>query len=99
VYFLLHCEILNATFLDDRQGIPGEAGRKTAAAAVPAPCNRGLGGETRMTQAILTISSKNYSSWSMRGWLLCKMAQLDFVEDLRSSADPSTRANANDGVL
>lgn len=45
-----------------------------------------------MTQAILTISSKNYSSWSMRGWLLCKMAQLDFVEDLRSSADPSTRA-------
>lgn len=45
-----------------------------------------------MTRAMLTISSKNYSSWSMRGWLLCKMAQLDFVEDLRSSADPSTRA-------
>jgi glutathione S-transferase len=45
-----------------------------------------------MTQAMLTISSKNYSSWSMRGWLLCKMAQLDFVEDLRSSTDPSTRA-------
>lgn len=45
-----------------------------------------------MTQAMLTISSKNYSSWSMRGWLLCRMAQLDFVEDLRSSADPSTRA-------
>ncbi|MGE0154316.1 MAG: glutathione S-transferase family protein [Reyranellaceae bacterium] len=45
-----------------------------------------------MTQATLTISSKNYSSWSMRGWLLCKMAQLDFVEDVRSSSDPSTRA-------
>jgi len=45
-----------------------------------------------MTQATLTISSKNYSSWSMRGWLLCKMAQLDFVEDIRSSSDPSTRA-------
>lgn len=45
-----------------------------------------------MTQATLTISSKNYSSWSMRGWLLCKMAELDFVEDVRSSADPSTRA-------
>jgi hypothetical protein len=25
-------------------------------------------------QATLTISSKNYSSWSLRGWLLCRMA-------------------------
>ncbi len=33
-----------------------------------------------MAQASLTISSKNYSSWSLRGWLLCKMAGLDFVE-------------------
>ncbi|TIV12017.1 MAG: glutathione S-transferase, partial [Mesorhizobium sp.] len=23
------------------------------------------------TKATLTISSKNYSSWSLRGWLLC----------------------------
>lgn len=33
-----------------------------------------------MTEAILTISSKNYSSWSLRGWLLCKMAKLKFEE-------------------
>ncbi|HEY0274991.1 MAG TPA: glutathione S-transferase family protein [Paenirhodobacter sp.] len=33
-----------------------------------------------MTQATLTISSKNYSSWSLRGWLLCKMTGLSFVE-------------------
>ncbi|TPE52981.1 glutathione S-transferase [Amaricoccus solimangrovi] len=33
-----------------------------------------------MSDAILTISSKNYSSWSLRGWLLCKMAGLDFTE-------------------
>jgi glutathione S-transferase len=33
-----------------------------------------------MAQATLTISSKNYSSWSLRGWLLCRMAGLDFVE-------------------
>jgi hypothetical protein len=26
---------------------------------------------TVMAEAILTISSKNYSSWSLRGWLLC----------------------------
>lgn len=33
-----------------------------------------------MAQATLTISSKNYSSWSLRGWLLCKMSGLDFTE-------------------
>jgi len=43
-------------------------------------------------KATLTISSKNYSSWSLRGWLLCRMAGLDFEEVLLSSDDPSTRA-------
>lgn len=38
-----------------------------------------------MTAATLTISSKNYSSWSLRGWLLCKMAGLEFAE---ASVDP-----------
>lgn len=42
--------------------------------------------------ASLTISSKNYSSWALRGWLLCKLAKIDFVEDLQSFNDPSTRA-------
>ncbi|WP_319775589.1 glutathione S-transferase [Breoghania sp.] len=28
----------------------------------------------------LTISSKNYSSWSLRGWLLCRMAGVKFEE-------------------
>jgi glutathione S-transferase len=42
--------------------------------------------------AVLTISSKNYSSWSLRGWLLCRMAGLDFKEDLLSSDDASARA-------
>jgi glutathione S-transferase len=45
-----------------------------------------------MADTTLTISSKNYSSWSLRGWLLCKIAGLDFVEERRSSDDPSTRA-------
>ena len=45
-----------------------------------------------MSGAILTISSKNYSSWSLRGWLLCRMAGLDFKEELLSSDDPSARA-------
>jgi glutathione S-transferase len=45
-----------------------------------------------MAKAKLTISSKNYGSWSLRGWLLCKLAGLDFEEDAIPSDDPSTRA-------
>jgi glutathione S-transferase len=45
-----------------------------------------------MATAVLTISSKNYSSWSLRGWLLCKMAGLEFEEEVMPSDDPSTRA-------
>jgi glutathione S-transferase len=45
-----------------------------------------------MTEAILTISSKNYSSWSLRGWLLCRMAGLKFVEEVVPVDDPSNRA-------
>src|SRR5271166_3043238 len=42
--------------------------------------------------ATLTIASKNYGSWSLRGWLLCKMAGLEFDEEQAKSDDPSTRA-------
>jgi glutathione S-transferase len=45
-----------------------------------------------MSKATLTIASKNYGSWSLRGWLLCKMANLDFEEKSVSTDDPSTRA-------
>ena len=45
-----------------------------------------------MANAELTISSKNYSSWALRGWLLCKMAGLEFEEKIMPSDDPSTRA-------
>ena len=44
-----------------------------------------------MTHAILTISSKNYSSWSLRGWLLCKMAGLDVEEKRVDIDDPNAR--------
>ena len=45
-----------------------------------------------MAKAALTIASKNYGSWSLRGWLLCKLAGLDFEEQVVDSDDPSTRA-------
>src|SRR5271166_1457566 len=45
-----------------------------------------------MAEAKLAISSKNYSSWSLRGWLLCKLADLDIEEEIVSVDDPSVRA-------
>jgi len=45
-----------------------------------------------MSDTVLTISSKNYSSWSLRGWLLCKMAGLNFIEEVVPVDDPANRA-------
>jgi glutathione S-transferase len=45
-----------------------------------------------MAKAVLTISSKNYSSWCLRCWLIAKWAGLDFEEQMVSAADPSVRA-------
>ena len=45
-----------------------------------------------MPAAVLTISSKNYSSWSLRGWLLCRMSGIEFSEHTVSADDASTRA-------
>ncbi len=43
-------------------------------------------------RATLTISSKNYSSWSLRGWLLTKFSGLDFEEIMIPPDDPRARA-------
>lgn len=45
-----------------------------------------------MPLATLTISSRNYSSWSLRGWLIAKMSGLAFTETIASIDDPNTRA-------
>ena len=45
-----------------------------------------------MPHAILTISSRNYSSWSLRGWLLCKLARLDLAEEMVPIDAPGQRA-------
>lgn len=44
-----------------------------------------------MPKAELTISSKTYSAWSLRGWLLCKLAGLDVTEKVVPN-DASNRA-------
>src|SRR5947209_10475606 len=45
-----------------------------------------------MAKATLTISSKNYSSWSLRGWLLTSFSGLEFDEIITAPDDASARA-------
>lgn len=45
-----------------------------------------------MPKTTLRITSKNYSSWSLRGWLMAKFAELPFEEVLVSPDDPEARA-------
>jgi glutathione S-transferase len=45
-----------------------------------------------MARPKLIIGSKNYSSWSLRGWLMAKMAGIDFIEEAVALDDPAHRA-------
>ncbi len=45
-----------------------------------------------MAKAELTISSKNYGAWALRGWLMAKLAGLDFSEKVVSPDDPAMKA-------
>jgi len=56
------------------------AARRAAAKSAPAA-----------SIATLTLSSKNYSSWSLRGWLLARFAGLDFTETMVSPDDADAR--------
>jgi glutathione S-transferase len=40
----------------------------------------------------LTLSSRNYSSWSLRGWLLARFAGLEFDERMVPADDASAKA-------
>ena len=44
-----------------------------------------------MTEATLTISSRNYSSWSLRGWLITRMSGLPFSTAATASDDEGAR--------
>ncbi|MEX1167498.1 MAG: glutathione S-transferase [Hydrogenophaga sp.] len=45
-----------------------------------------------MATAVLTISSKNYGAWALRGWLMARLAKLDFEEHVISPDDPAMKA-------
>jgi glutathione S-transferase len=58
---------------------PRTAARKSAVAKAAPPA------------ATLTLSSKNYSSWSLRGWLLARFAGIEFSEVMISPDDADAR--------
>ena len=45
-----------------------------------------------MSKATLTITSRNYGSWSLRGWLLARFSGIDFAEKIVPADDPAMRA-------
>jgi glutathione S-transferase len=54
--------------------------------------DRGMKKKASKPGAELTLSSKTYSAWSLRGWLLCKLAGLDVAEKMIALDDASNRA-------
>src|ERR1035438_1336202 len=89
----------NPTF---RRGTPLASHRCMSEAAAPsraraarraAPAKTSSRGAAKPTTAkpALTISSKNYSSWSLRGWLLARFVELDFDEIMVSPDDADAR--------
>ena len=46
-----------------------------------------------MAKAVLTITSRNYSSWSLRGWLMATLSGLPFEVRTISPDDPAMRAD------
>ena len=58
---------------------------RTQAAAKPSAAAAGT------ALATLTLSSRNYSSWSLRGWLLARFAGLPFTEVMVSPDDADAR--------
>ena len=45
-----------------------------------------------MSRTVLTLSSRNYGAWALRGWLMAKWAKLPFKEHIVSPDDPTMRA-------
>jgi glutathione S-transferase len=56
------------------------------------PLRHRLTQENPMTKTVLTISSKNYGAWALRGWLMAKLVKLDFEEHIISPDDPGMKA-------
>jgi glutathione S-transferase len=45
-----------------------------------------------MAKAVLTITSRNYGAWALRGWLMARLAGLEFTEKVIPPDDPAMKA-------
>jgi glutathione S-transferase len=66
-------------------------GTKAPPAGRSATARRPAAKAASVAVASLTLSSKNYGSWSLRGWLLVKLAGLPFEEVMVSPDDADAR--------
>jgi glutathione S-transferase len=78
--------------------VPPAARRAKRARAAPAKAatpvkaaKPGKQAEAATGRATLTLSSRNYSSWSLRGWLLARFAGLEFDEVMVPTDDAAAR--------
>lgn len=67
---------------------PGCFGMRRAGRVDARPTARG----SSLAEATLTIGSKNYSSWSLRGWLMTRFSGLPFEERMIAPTDLKMRA-------
>lgn len=84
-----------ATTVAPKKTAPRKAVAKKAAVTpkpAPKPAPVATAAPAATAPAVLSLTSKNYSSWSLRGWLLMRFAGLPFEERVMSSDDPTTRA-------
>ena len=65
--------------------------RPRSTAVAPKPKPRRSAASQVPAEASITLSSKNYSSWSLRGWLMTKLAGLGFDEVIVSPDDADAR--------
>lgn len=63
----------------------------TAARKAAKPVKRTKSGKAAKAGASITLSSKNYSSWSLRGWLMVRFAGLPCDEVIIEHDDPDAR--------
>lgn len=63
---------------------------KTAVKAVPKVAPKVA--DKAKPEAVLTISSKNYGAWALRGWLMAKFSSLEFTEKIVPPDDPDMKA-------
>ena len=51
------------------------------------------------TKAVLTISSKNYGAWALRGWLMARFSGLDFNEHIIPPDDAAMKGESEDALI